>query len=269
MNKQLTYVLAALTVISIFVIGISCDNITSPASGLPSQGWQDIPEVRDADGGSLTDSVKAEYMRSAEELAIQLIIESDPKQIEIPESLIQILYNGLIHIVNSGLEEAQDVTTEHRIQARPQFARGEIIVNVDTTDADWLDNWRNGIVETSVEKIDQLINTYEIDLKSYNELHSMPWAMAVLKTNQQINPLPVAEKFAEIPSLSGAELNYIAGDGNTIKVKVEPGAILYRFEYAWGDCPAGCINRHFWEFAVDENGDVQFIDEGGNALPAN
>lgn len=269
MNKQSTYLLAALMVISIFVIGVSCENITSPVSSLHSEGWQDIPEVREGDDGFLTDSVKAEYMRSAEELAVQLIIESDPNQIEIPDSLIQVLYNGLIHVVNSGLEQAQDVTTEYRIQARPQFARGEILVNVDTTGADWLDNWRNGIVETGVEQIDQLINTYEMGLKSYSELHSMPRAMAVLKTARQINPLPVAEQFAEIPTLSGAELNYMDGDGNTIKVKVEPGAILYRFEYAWGDCPAGCINRHFWEFSVDENGDVQFIDEGGSALPAN
>ncbi len=260
---------AALTVLSIFLMGVSCESITSPASGLPSQGWQDIPEVSDADDGSLPDSVKAEYMRSAENLALQLVIESDSNQIEIPENLVRNLYNGLIHIVNSGLEEAQDVTTEYQIQARSQFARGEIIISVDTTEADWLDNWRNGLLETGVEQIDQLITTYEMDLKSFSELHSMPWAMAVLKTNQQINPLPFAEQFTDIPSISGAELNFMVGDGNTIKVNVESGAIFYRFEYAWGDCPSGCINRHFWEFSVDENGDVQFIDEGGSALQAN
>lgn len=269
MYKQSTHYLAALTVISIFLIGVSCENITSPSSGSPSQRWQDIPEIKEADDGSITDSVKAEYMRSAEEMAIQMVIESDPKQIEIPETLVQVLYSGLIHIVHSGLEEAQLVTEEYKIQARPRFARGEIVVNTDTTGAEWLHNWRNGIVETGVEPIDQLIKTYELELKSYSELHSMPWAMAVLKTSQRINPLPVAEMFSEIPSLSDAELNYLVGDGSTIKVETEPGMILYRFIYAWGDCPAGCINRHFWEFSVDENGNVEFMDEGGTALPAN
>lgn len=268
MIKQSTHQLAALTFILIFLTGVSCENITNPSSGLPSQGWQDIPEIAEADDGSLSDSIKAEYRMSAEELAIQLVIESDSSQIEIPGNLILNLYNGLIHIVNSGLEEAKDVTTEYQIQARPQFARGEILVTVDTTGADWLDSWRNGNVETGVEQIDQLITTYNMHLKSYSELNSMSWAMAVLKTSQQINPLPLAEQFADIPSVSGSELNYMAGDGHAIKVDVAPGAILYRFEYAWGDCPAGCINRHFWEFSVDKNGDVQFLDEGGHALPA-
>jgi len=36
----------------------------------------------------------------------------------------------------------------------------------------------------------------------------------------------------------------------------------------WGDCPAGCINRHQWTFAVAPDGQVGLIGEQGPEVPA-
>lgn len=36
----------------------------------------------------------------------------------------------------------------------------------------------------------------------------------------------------------------------------------------WGDCPAGCIDRHVWTFAVAPDGTVGLIGEEGPAVPA-
>jgi hypothetical protein len=47
-----------------------------------------------------------------------------------------------------------------------------------------------------------------------------------------------------------------AGDGYTV-----------RFEVGWGDCPAGCIDRHAWTFAVSTDGAVELIDEQGPPVP--
>jgi hypothetical protein len=35
----------------------------------------------------------------------------------------------------------------------------------------------------------------------------------------------------------------------------------------WGDCPAGCIDRHVWTFAVAPDGRVGLLDEEGPAVP--
>jgi hypothetical protein len=43
---------------------------------------------------------------------------------------------------------------------------------------------------------------------------------------------------------------------------------LVTFEVGWGDCPAGCINRHTWTFAVDAAGGVRQVAEAGPAVPA-
>lgn len=36
----------------------------------------------------------------------------------------------------------------------------------------------------------------------------------------------------------------------------------------WGDCPAGCINRHTWTYAVSADGRVSLESETGDPMPA-
>jgi uncharacterized surface anchored protein len=41
-----------------------------------------------------------------------------------------------------------------------------------------------------------------------------------------------------------------------------------RVEIGWGDCPAGCINRHDWTFSVTTAGAVTLVSEQGPPVPA-
>jgi hypothetical protein len=40
------------------------------------------------------------------------------------------------------------------------------------------------------------------------------------------------------------------------------------FEVGWGDCPAGCIDRHRWTYAVSRDGGVTLVSETGSAVPS-
>lgn len=44
----------------------------------------------------------------------------------------------------------------------------------------------------------------------------------------------------------------------------------YRVELTigWGDCPAGCINRHVWTFDVDARGGITPGAESGDPVPS-
>jgi hypothetical protein len=44
----------------------------------------------------------------------------------------------------------------------------------------------------------------------------------------------------------------------------------YRIELTvgWGDCPAGCIEKHVWTFDVDANGGVKLVGETGDPVPS-
>ena len=61
------------------------------------------------------------------------------------------------------------------------------------------------------------------------------------------------------PNMIGACCWYTGsetGDGYTVT-----------FQVGWGDCPAGCINRHSWTFAVSKDGAVTLTAEQGPPVP--
>jgi len=63
------------------------------------------------------------------------------------------------------------------------------------------------------------------------------------------------------PALIGACCTYEAAASTG-------GAFTVRIEIGWGDCPAGCINRHHWFYTVAQDGSVALQREDGPALPA-
>jgi hypothetical protein len=40
------------------------------------------------------------------------------------------------------------------------------------------------------------------------------------------------------------------------------------FEVGWGDCPAGCIDRHRWNYSVSRDGAVTLVSESGSPVPS-
>lgn len=50
--------------------------------------------------------------------------------------------------------------------------------------------------------------------------------------------------------------------------KAVEGGYQVVFTVGWGDCQAGCINRHLWTFVVAPAGEIALIGETGPAVPA-
>ncbi|HEX5826848.1 MAG TPA: carboxypeptidase-like regulatory domain-containing protein [Candidatus Limnocylindrales bacterium] len=46
----------------------------------------------------------------------------------------------------------------------------------------------------------------------------------------------------------------------------DPTAWTVVFEVGWGDCPAGCIDRHTWTYEVAADGAVTLVEEAGSPL---
>jgi hypothetical protein len=46
------------------------------------------------------------------------------------------------------------------------------------------------------------------------------------------------------------------------------GGYTIELTMGWGDCQAGCIERHVWTFEVDEHGAVELISETGDPIPS-
>ncbi len=82
----------------------------------------------------------------------------------------------------------------------------------------------------------------------------------------------VAAVIAREPRLTGiTELDpNLIGQGTFYEVDEASGvgAFLVKVTVGWGDCQAGCINRHEWLYAVQPDDTVVLQSEGGDAVPA-
>lgn len=69
------------------------------------------------------------------------------------------------------------------------------------------------------------------------------------------NPEQLAKILVRDYSLKYAEPNGSVGTSQTISfVKKNATQYAYTFMKGSGDCPSGCINKHYWEFSVSDNG---------------
>ncbi len=248
-----------------FLIG-ACEEISgsSESSGNLADEASTF-SIASAGNDKLSEEQQLLYRQDAERLAIRFVNERDSTQTDIPEALIQNLYNGLVQIVNSDLEKAAEVTQTYQIHAREPGPPRDILVSADSSAA-WVDAWRNGMTKTGNPGINSLIERFDFDLAEFRELESVAEVMAVLRADRVLNIFAVARLFAEHPDVRDAGPNSVT-DGNEISVLFFGDHLRYIFEYGFGDCPSGCINRHSWKFKVFGDGTVEFIKEGGDPLP--
>ena len=76
---------------------------------------------------------------------------------------------------------------------------------------------------------------------------------------------------AHEPRLAGIETRDPELIGQASWYEVVPasgvGAFVVRVRVGWGDCPAGCLSEHTWQFAVAPDGIVTLLEERGDPVP--
>ena len=81
-------------------------------------------------------------------------------------------------------------------------------------------------------------------------------AALVIATN------PLFEGAAELnPDMIGASKYWEAQ-------ALDDGAFQITMTIGWGDCQAGCIERHTWIYNVTADGQLTLVEESGDPLPA-
>lgn len=84
----------------------------------------------------------------------------------------------------------------------------------------------------------------------YGEVTSTPLFddYKVLTFAKPYNPEVLAKELTAKNLVESAEPDNIIGGGNSIEYNHVTQ--VYTFTQGWGDCFAGCINKHYWEFHV-------------------
>jgi len=89
---------------------------------------------------------------------------------------------------------------------------------------------------------------------------------AALESGHSLNTVALGNAFATIDGVNYAAPDSFGGDGNNIEMTEYGTEITLKYSVGWGDCPAGCISRHYWEFRINEDCEVEFLGNSGDPL---
>jgi hypothetical protein len=236
---------------------LACKKDTSPLNTIQS-------ELSSNDDSNISDSIRSIYKSDAAYLAYRHIYEnklSDTSLINIPQDLIDSFYDGLIYIYNCKTITSIDTITKiYPVHAFPENSLYRLVVGFDTSYS-WTKQWREGFTLTGNDSIDSLITHYVFEL-----YRKAGHRFGVLVTNKPLNMWAIGKIFNKIAGVRYAEPDGVGGDGNDIIAILNMDNLHYKFSIGWGDCPAGCTQRRYWEYTVSAAGEVKYLGSYGNNL---
>lgn len=233
---------------------ISCsDNPTQPPSN-------DIPFTRIGFPREVPDSLAALYRLDAAALALRIQLNSPLKDsVEIHADLAQTLYNALTSVWSSAPDSI--VASIEGIHVRgAHIILTSVLVGADCS-WPWMERLRSGDSVSGNEHFDEIMRRYHLRLNAYYAF-SCSHVLDVRST-EPVNTTALAKKFATVPTVTFAETNGVAGDGDNIEAYDMNGYWKLDYSVGYGDCPSGCIYRHYWTFHVYADGKVEFVGERG------
>lgn len=217
------------------------------------------------DDRPLAEAQAALYREDAARLALRhvaLTTDLADAPAEIPEALQQTLYNALVRVYNADHDARDHIANIH---TWPDPELSSLLVRFDGT-AEWADVWQRGETLTGDARIDELLERYDLVVEKFYD-----WSIGnyvVLRgTGELFNMARVAREFAQISGILTASPNSTCCDGDDITAKPADDGWLLTYRAKWGDCPAGCIEEHWWRFIVRPNGSVLFVGSGGSDFP--
>lgn len=196
--------------------------------------------------------IEKEYFFDSQILALREII-SDTNH-EYKDSVVLPLritnkYLGIISSVYSqGTELTDTLFNYYSIHTFPDIPYSQIAMLVDTSYI-WVKTYIQDSLISGNFKFDSITSLYNFKLKYVTYLTSSIYIR--IESSETLNLQPLVAAFESIDGIESAEpLNSWYGDGDDIEVTFSNDTSFIYFSIGWGDCPAGCINRYYWEYSV-------------------
>jgi hypothetical protein len=152
------------------------------------------------------------------------------------------------------------------IHAVGDYVLEELIVGVKA-DAPWLANWQKGTLTTGDVNLDNLLTTYGATSIRGGTFIFEGHTWFVITFAEALNIRALVPLFlAASSNFTYAEPDGYIGDGDRITFSTTSNTKTYVFSHGWGDCPAGCIERHSWTVTLNYNGSIA-LEESGPPIP--
>jgi hypothetical protein len=141
------------------------------------------------------------------------------------------------------------------------FVLTDLVVGVSQS-APWFASWAQGTLATGDPGLDGVLSTYGAASVRPIGVASESQAFVVsFDSSLNIKALAPIVKAANA-SISYTEQNFYLGDGDRITYQESSGKRIYTLSHGWGDCPGGCISRHFWTFTFGPFSALSLVESG-------
>lgn len=260
------YTLLLLVILSIVSITNCEAQITKKCKKCPSI-TKELPSffVNDA---LFPKYLKAIYKRDATRLSIRLLnkeLRLSQQTVEVPEELVQAVYNALVAIRMSDYSVVDTISQEYYIRSFPVPNVENIILVVDH-DAEWLEPLKQRQRLTGSESINEIIKKYQLNITRMVYLDEERVGL-LLHSSKPLNiPALTLEFFTE---KGLATINEVLpyGDGNDIAINRTKKGWELTYTLGFGDCMYQCQKKFHWKFTVSESGEVNYLGSEGNIIP--
>jgi hypothetical protein len=247
--KALSCVLAAAAMI------VACDAATAPRSFRSTIDDSLVPEP-----------VRAAYRDDASRLALRDLQSNGYTGIQIPSEAVQPYYDALVSVYNATALPARDTVVDvYGIHTFGNPVTRSLLLWLLGSE-DWVQRLARREVPTGEPSIDTLLARYSLSLATVHVLYDGD-VLVTLAPPEALNIEALAALFRGIAGVRFAQSNNMFGDGNDIDGSIEESRVLLDYSVGYGDCPAGCINRRFYHFAMDEDGTVEYLGATGSQPP--
>jgi hypothetical protein len=229
----------------------------------------EFPHIPPASELVASDEVRARYAEDAAQLALREVnakLAPADRDVELPTEIVDGFYNALLHV--HGLRHAarDSVASQFRIHTFPGYSTHELLVEVSLR-TDWPAAWFSGERLTGNPEVDALVTAWDLRVsKVFSPAPANTYV--ILYSSRPLDMRALGSRFLEIDGVEAADASHFAGSGNDIEATVEPGLLRLAYSVGFGDCPAGCIKRHYWFFEIDEQGSVRYRGTNGDPIPS-
>jgi hypothetical protein len=131
---------------------------------------------------------------------------------------------------------------------------------VDTTSIN-IQSWKEYGFSDNLN-LDLLIDEYNLQLDSIGKENY------TVRTPIGINQDVLSQELAKFPFIYESQSANCIGDGSHIEIVYFSSDFIHLiYSYGWGNCPSGCMNRHYWELGIYGSGAIELLAESGKELP--
>jgi len=232
----------------------ACDTATAPRSMQSSVDDSRLPADR-----------RAAYFDDASRVALRDLVATGFREIRIPQEAVQPYYNALVSVYNAAALPARDTVVDvYRIHTFALPATRSLYLVVGLNEV-WAHRLTHDSLPTGNILVDRLVTDFALSVDIVDTLFTGD-LLIVLRSAEPLNMAALAPQFRQASGVHSANPDTRIGDGNDIGGERDDATRL-AYSVGYGDCPAGCIARRFYHFAIHDDGTVEYLGASGSPPP--